>query len=337
MTKSRDPETDSSQDIIRKRSLPSEPDWWALLATLVGGGVCALLVYRAPFLGHDWMVAFASEVVDAQYPPWVTLLLRPLTSLPPRTGLAIVNGLTLSSVSVLAYRYGRHTFPETRAPAILALIFALLNPIPWMLLWLGQIEAMVTVGLTVLPIGIPLLFAKPHMGPWAALGSRRDLLCMILLLVISLGIWGLWPRSVLAHVYTHRIPHPTSIGWRTIHPILGLIGVVLLLATPRDPLRLIAAGTLISPFVMPYHYYILLPALGRTRGYRQLALWLISWTTIAAVGIQTVAVKAIAATFPGLVWVLLARELRPSALLANPDILVNRIRSTFGTVQGWFE
>jgi hypothetical protein len=248
-----------------------------------------------------------------------------------------MNGLTLSSVSVLAYRYGRHTYPDTRAPAILAVIFALLNPIPWMLLWLGQIEAIVTVGVTVLPIGIPLLFAKPHMGLWAALGSRRDVACMILLLLISLGIWGLWPRSVLAHVFTHRIPHPISMGWRVIHPAVGLLGILLLLMTTRDPLRLIAAGTLISPFVMPYHYYILLPALGRTHGYRQLALWLISWTTIGAVGIQTVATKAVAATFPVLVWVLLATELRPSAIMADPDILVNRVRKTPTIVRQWVQ
>jgi hypothetical protein len=290
-------------------ALPPTPDWAALIAALVGGIMCALLVCHAPFLGHDWMIAFAPEIIDYQYPPWIMLILRPVTGLSPRVGLAIMNGLTLSCAAVLCYRYARHTFPDTRVPAVLAVLFALLNPIPWMLLWLGQIEAMVILGLTILPIGVPLLFAKPHLGPWAALGSRRDFVCMVVMLLISLVIWQLWPAPVLDHAFTHRVRHPISMGWSSIHPVVGVVGAALLLLTTRDPLRLMAAGSLISPFMMPYHYYVLLPALGRTRGYRQLALWLASQSMIAVAGFGTVLVKTAALIFPLLVWVLLAPEL----------------------------
>jgi hypothetical protein len=317
------------------KSLPPTPDWLALITILVGGGICALLVYNAPLLGHDWMVGFVRQTFDYQYPPWVTLILRPLTSLPPRIGLAVMNGLTLSSVAVLSYRYARHTFPASYAPAILALLFALFNSIPWMILWLGQIEVMVLLGLAILPVGIPLLFAKPHLGLWAGLGSRRDFVWMMIMLVISLVMWGIWPVSLLSQTLGYRVPHPTSMGWSTLHPVIGVMGLVLLLFTTRDPLRLMAAGSFVSPFLMPYHYYILLPALGRTRGYRQLALWLASQWMIVVAGMPIIPIKMVALVFPLLVWATLAPTLRPRAMLADPDLFLNRIRATVRQARLW--
>ena len=302
---------------------------------LVGGGVCAWLVYQAPFLGHDWIVGFAPEVLDDQYPPWITLLLRPLTALPPRTGLAIINGLSLSSAAVLCYRYGRLTFPETRVPAVFALLFALVNPIPWILLWLGQIEAIVMLGLISLPVGVPLLFAKPNIGPWSAISSRRNLLWMLVFLAVTLVLWGFWPDSIIAHTFIHRIPHPISIGWGSIHPAVGVLGLVLVLFTSRDPLRLMAAGSLVSPFVMPYHYYVLLPALGRVRGYRQGALWAACLFLLLEIGIETLPVKILGLALPLMVWVFLSPTLNPRAVLTDPDAVIHRIRASALRSAAW--
>lgn len=314
--------------------LPPTPDWGVLLATLVAGGIYAALLYRAPFLGHDWY-HFSWGVFDIQYPPWMSLLWKPLAVLPPRLGLAIVNGLTVSAVTMLSYRYARHTFPNSRQPAILAALFAIVNPMPWMLLWLGQIEMFVLIGLMILPVGIPFLFAKPHMAPWVVVGSRRDIIWTVIILLLSLVIWPGWPRDLLELSLEVRMIHPMAMGWLSTHPLMGVLGAVMLLFTTRDPLRLMAAGAFISPFFMPYHYYMLLPALGRTRGYRQMALWITSLFTIFVAGFYTITFKFLAMTFPILVWLLLAPTLKPREILADPDIIINRMFATVRETIGW--
>ncbi len=326
----------SSPPSVSAVQQPTDPDWRVLVAIAAGTALCAVLVYPAPLVGHDWMVYFAPEAVWSHYPPWVTPILHPLAILPPRVGLAIMNGLTLAAVAILSYHYGRRSFPETRSTAILGLIFALVNPLPWMLLWLGQIDVMVMIGTASLPFGIPLLFAKPNIGPWAALGSRRSILWMVALMIISVLIWPDWLPNLFTHVFEGRIPHPIAMGWSTTHPLVGVLGVFLLMVTNRDPLRLMVAGTLISPYMMPYHYYLLLPALGRARGYAQLGIWLASWLMLGVIGFMAwLPIKFIALIFPLLIWLLLSPSPKPRAILADPNILLNRLLNSLRKIERW--
>lgn len=320
--------------------MPLLADWRTILAILIGALLCAVLVRHAPLLGHDWMAYFARDPawvsyfsrediqIDAQYPPWIWLALKPLVGLPSRTGLAMLHGLTISAVAVLTYHYGRRTYPHTRIPAILGLILVLINPILWMLLWLGQIEGVALLGVASLPFGIPLLFAKPNIALWSAFRWRWHLVAILILFLVSFLVWPNWLPEFIAANMTNRVPYRLSMGWAKIGPWIGIIGAVLFLLTDRDPMRLMAAGSLMSPFMMPYHYYQLLPALGRTRGYAQIGLWASSLLMLAVTAFESTLVKYMALSMPLLVWLLLARSLNPRDILADPDILLNRMLRT---------
>jgi len=82
-----------------------------------------------------------------------------------------------------------------------------------------------------------------------------------------------------------------------------LLGLVLFPFSGPDPLRLMASGVLIMPFFMPYHFLMLLPALGRVRSFRRWILWLLTWTLagVPAFGGWT---KYLALSFPVAVWLL---------------------------------
>jgi hypothetical protein len=112
--------------------------------------------------------------------------------------------------------------------------------------------------------------------------------------------------------------------WRSTSPVFGLLGLVLLIFTNRDPLRLIAAGIFVSPYLLPYHCIVVLPAMGRVRGWQQFVLWLSSVTLLLAVGIETMEIKIIALSFPLLVWLFLAPSLNPRHIFHDPDTLLNR-------------
>lgn len=314
------------------------PDWGALLAIIVGALLFVVPLSHIGFLGMDWLVYFTSEPFGSVvqrfipvYPPWVMpYILRPLTSLPPYTGLAILNAITLSTLTVLTFRYARYAYPRSRRTAISGVLFVILTPLPWMVFWLGQVDAMTLLGLVTLPFGMPLLLAKLNIGIWAALNSRRDILWAAALGIGSLIIWGFWPLTSLQATTPADPgnPHPILMGWQTTGIIYALLGVLMLLFTNRDPLRLIAAGTFISPYIMPYHYVVLLPALGRVSFRKQLVLWAFSFLFILPIGISTLETKVIAMLFPLLVWLLTAPDLRPSALLADPDTILNRSLKT---------
>jgi hypothetical protein len=316
-----------------KRPYPRTPDWPALLAILILTGVTGALFFKAHlFLGHDWLSYFSLQPngliplrPNPSYPPWILgVALLPLREMPPFLGLALVDGLTLSSLSVLTYRYARCAFPDNRLPAFAALVLVLFNPLPWMMMWLGQVDALVLVGLVMLPFGVPLLLGKPNTGAWAVLNSRRDILWSIGFGILSLILWGLWPLDMLRLASPDIYKHPIVMGWGAIHPSLALLGIGLLLFTDRDLLRLIAAGSFISPYMMPYHYFVLLPAIGRVSGWRQLVLWMTSLLLLAVTAFFTPETKLMAQLFPLSVWVLLTPSLRPGYIRADPDTLLNR-------------
>ncbi len=312
------------------------PDWRLTLAMLIGGLLLALPLSRIAFAGHDW-VAYFSEIPDVlyapqpnpSYPPWALgVVLRPLTMQQPRTGLALVNGLTLACLSLLTYRLARLRFPNERTIAIIGVVLVALNPLVWMLMWLGTVDGLMLLGLAALPFGLPLFLLKFNISGWALLGTRRDLLWGVAWGVLSLLLWGLWPLSILsAYNHSDQPLHPVLMGWQTTGPLFILPGILLLMLSDRDPFRLIAAGTFITPYLMPYHFAILLPALGRVRGWRQITLWLISLILFVASGISTLDLKRASFVFPLAVWLLLAPDLHPGRLWHDPDTVLNRLHT----------
>lgn len=326
-------------------NFPATPDWRALLAIVAGTLLYVIPLSRMGFLGMDWLVYFTVErfgsVVqhpNPVYPPWVIpIMLRPLTTLPPYIGLATLNAITLATLTVLTFRYALLAHPQNRLPAVSAVLLVILNPLPWMVFWLGQVDVLTLLGLVTLPFGMPLLLAKLNIGVWALLGSRHDMLWGTGWVLLSFIIWGFWPLTSLRYSVPAdpSNPHPSLMGWPATTPLILIVGLALLLLSNRDPLRLIAAGMFISPYVMPYHFLVLLPAMGRMKLWQQLLMWGFIPVLVFATAIDDKVIKVAAYGFPLLVWLVTAPSLKPRLLLADPDILLNRVLATVHQVNYW--
>jgi hypothetical protein len=56
---------------------------------------------------------------------------------------------------------------------------------------------------------------------------------------------------------------------------------------------------------------------------------------IVVAGMPIIPIKIVALVFPLLVWATLAPTLRPRVMLADPDLLLNRIRATVRQARLW--
>jgi hypothetical protein len=292
------------------------------LVVLVGGLILTPLIMQLPLLGFDWQACFEAEgsflppLGDcyAQYPPWTPFILRPWTILPWRVGLSFQLGMMLMAVAVStakgAFRY---------AEAVVLALFT--PPILW-LLWLGQIDGLALWGLMFMPFGILWALTKPNITVWALFARWQWVAVAAVVGIVSVLIWGWWPETLLA-ARSHCTQHPAAMGWvNTGWPVL-VLGLLLFPFSGSDPLRLMASGALLMPFVMPYHFMMLLPALGRVRSYRRWFLWGLAWTTAAvpAFGGWT---KYLALSFPIAVWILVSPD-----PFQRQKAFIQRIRKLF--------
>jgi hypothetical protein len=278
-------------------------DWKAGLACILGGILLYPLMARLPVVGWDWYYWFLPGNIDF-YPPWTRLVLAPLTALPWRTGLALLNGITLMTVAVAAARQAR---PGNRRSRLIAAGLALVSPPVLMALWLGNIEGLVLLGLVALPPGVILALTKPHLSIWALLARRRWLIWTAGWGVLSLLIWGWWPGRTFGEM-GRLSENFFTIGWYNLGWPLIIIGAVLLLFSSADPQRLLAAGFFLTPYLMPNHMLLLLPALGGVEGWKRWFLWGVLWVSGLASGVGAGAGRYLGLAFPLAVWFLLARS-----------------------------
>jgi hypothetical protein len=288
----------------RENWLKAEPpDWRSAFAALAGALLLWPLTSQLPMLGFDWRVYFWARDFR-QYPPWIEWALAPLLALPWRAGLAGLNALLLMTVAVSVARevfQGNHrsALPLT-SEALGCVLLALFTPPVMILLWVGNIEALALWGMLLMPVGIPWVLLKPHLGLWAVLSRRSWIIWAAAFGLLTLLMWQFWPMRVLGSI-TDRIQHPSAFGWASLGWPMIVIGLALLGQTSPDPLALMAAGSFLSPFLMPQHFVLLLPALGRVKGARRSILWAGTWLLLSPL-IFNNALKWLALGFPALVW-----------------------------------
>ena len=287
------------KDILQDWSRPEPFDWRAALACLLGGLALWPLTARLPVVGWDWYYWFHAHRVEF-YPPWTELVLSPLNALTWRSGLALLNALMLMAVAVGAAK----AVDGGRLSRLGAVLLALLTPPVFMALWLGNIEGLVLLGLVALPPGVVLALMKPNLTLWAMLARRRWLFWSAALFLGSLLVWGWWPARTFSEM--GRLgENPMTIGWYNLGWPVGLLGAILLLLSNADPLRLMAAGFLVTPYLMPNHSLLLLPALGRVTGWKRLILWGLAWVSGIASGMNVGPGRYLGLAFPLAVWWLL--------------------------------
>jgi hypothetical protein len=126
-------------------------------------------------------VYFSHGTVDALYPPWGSWVVARLT-------LESLVGLTLAGVSLAVLKRAVH--PVSAVCALLAL------PVLWTI-FLGQLEGLITLGLSALPWLVMLALLKPQLSTFA-FGARPSYIAAFFIWVaISLVIWGWWPGRML--------------------------------------------------------------------------------------------------------------------------------------------
>jgi hypothetical protein len=190
---------------------------------------------------------YGEKVTHGYYsnPPWVAVLLIPLSLLPHKWGWAILSVASFLLLSVLARRY---SFDRWK------MIFLLSSPATVYLVLHGEIDVIVLSGL-LLPRETWILVAltKPQVAGGLLLGIRRELLIkaavlLVSVLLLSFLAFGFWPQTWLRQP-TPFIDAPHNL-WLGLWPFQVPAGLAMLLYGFRrkDERFLVAA----SPFLSPY-------------------------------------------------------------------------------------
>jgi len=214
--------------------------------------------------GFDWKMYFAKGLIHPVWTPWATIVIRYLN-------FPLVVAITLFCITLRTYQYQKSPFPV--ALAIISL------PTLWVL-FMGNLDGIVILGLLLLPWGAPLVLMKPQISAFAILAKRSHFLAGIIWVLISLIIWGLWPINFL-----QVLAPEWKVEWIqdiSLFPWGILIAVPLLWLSRGDEDLLMAAGSFATPHLFPYHYILLMPALARMNKPWMFGTWIISWTPLLA-------------------------------------------------------
>lgn len=278
-------------------------DWKSTLVCIIGGLIIWPLALKLPVLGYDWYVYFYPQKFIGEYVPWTAQVLAPFISMPWRLGFGLVCSITLVTVAVATAREGWQFSLISRLGAS---VMALITPPVFMILWEGNIDGFALLGLVALPLGVPLVMLKPTIAGWAVLARRQWFLWSVVFGIFTLIAWRLWPLQMIG-IFNTRYLHPMAMGWHNLGWPIAVIGLVLMIFTNADPIRLMAAGSFFAPFIMPYHFLVLLPALGRVSGWRRWLMWGWAWSLFLVPAFSGYS-RYLAMGFPLVVWWLLRKE-----------------------------
>jgi len=243
------------------------PLWQELTIFTLMLGIGSLLGSLLPadgFIGFDWVNFWSIGRVAPFHPPWTALLVRLLT-------WPLLVGLTLSAFSLAVLKRAVH--PASAAAALVCL------PLLWTV-FLGQLEGMVTLGLLGLPYLAPLALVKPQVSFFAFGARRRYIYGFLILMAVSLVVWGLWPLrtlSVESYYAEGRYPQNIGLGW------YGLpVALALLWFSRGDMDMLMLGGIFAVPHLIPYNLLPALPAVARLSPKAALVAFALSWLPFSA-------------------------------------------------------
>jgi hypothetical protein len=214
--------------------------------------------------GFDWRHFFSQGKVSQIWTPWTTSIIKILN-------FPLLVALTLFGVVLRTYRYSKS--PIYSALAIISL------PTLWVL-FLGNLDGLVMIGLLLLPWGVPLVMMKPQLAAFALLAKRSSIYAAIAWGLLSLLIWGLWPLrflSVLTPGWGAAWPQDIS-----LFPWSLIIAIPLLWFSKGDEDMLMAAGSFATPHLFPYHFVLLMPSLSRMSWRWTILCWILSWSPLLA-------------------------------------------------------
>jgi hypothetical protein len=274
---------------ITNRNIPL---YLKFLSFIVLTGVYYLLALWIPcngFFCWDWIYVFSKDLIPGFYPPWtgpiVTVLNYPL-----------LIGLTMAAVSLAAFMRAKSLFS-------LFCVFLCL-PVLWVI-FLGQLEGLVVLGLIGLPWLAPLALLKPQVSAFAFLSNKKYIIALLIVLVLSMVIWGFWPLKMLSvnQFYAEgRYPQDISFGLWGFLP-----GLVLIWFSRGDMDMLMLAGSVMTFHLIPYNLLPVVPAVARLSKRSAGLAVLLSWTTFSSNWIGPIG-WWFGWTFVFLIWICLAAQ-----------------------------
>lgn len=253
-----------------------------IFVILIGGILLSPLVQKLPMLGWDWYYyfnlhnpAFNLLSPGSYYVPYTHPVLSAITWLNWRSSLGLLNSLTLITVAVSTWQTGGKYG---------SILLALTSPSLWMLLWLGHPEGIVLLG--VMTGLIPLTLIKPMVAFWSNLRSIKYFFWTVIVILLVLFIWPDWVLTIFfGNAIGGEWTHPANFGWSVTGFPVAVIGAILLAGAGNNPWLLMSAGCLLSPYLMPYHLVVLLPAIGKITGWKKIFVWFLGWLLVMGVGL----------------------------------------------------
>lgn len=217
--------------------------------------------------GYDWQHYFKINRIHPIWTPWTRYIVEFLSPL----GYGPVFAMTVIGLGVRTFRY-------SRSPLAMALAFLSL-PTLWVL-FMGNLDGLVLFGFLIMPAGIPMVLMKPQVAAFALLASKKWFVTAAVWGLLSLLVWGFWPVNMLGVMTPEwKLEYVQDIN---IFPWGLLVGLPLLWFSRGDQDLLMAAGSLATPHLFPYHFILLTPSLARMRWYWMLITWAVSWTPFLA-------------------------------------------------------
>jgi hypothetical protein len=256
--------------------------------------VIGLFIRPDGFIGFDWYHYYSKGIREPFYPPWMPYV-RFLTW----PGLI---GISYAALALALYQ---------RRASLLAMGAAFLSlPSLWVL-FLGQLDGVVLLGLAALPWLTPLATLKPQLSIFAFFARKEWTIVLIFWIILTMLIWGLWPLGMFQYdehmqaIYQLE-NQPQNI---TLWPWSLPVGLVLLWLSRGDMDMLMLAGSFATPHIISYNYFVILPALARINRFLVLALVFISYLPLLANWVGPWG-WYLGHLFPALLWMALYRQRR---------------------------
>lgn len=223
------------------------------------------LAYRpGGFIGFDWIHFFSQGSIPPFYPPWGKVIINYLS-------WPLLIGLTLASFGLAAIRRSVHPV------SLVASFFAL--PLMWTI-FLGQLEGISLFGLLWMPWLVPFALIKPQVAIFAFLSRKKYLIVLVLFLLLSLLIWGLWlikTLNVESYYGEGRYIQNIGLGWWGLPLALFMIW-----KSRGDMDMLMLSGCFFLPHLIPYNLLPLTPSIARLSPKKAVIAFLLSWTPFLA-------------------------------------------------------
>lgn len=236
--------------------------WSQIVFVVIVAGLMSVVARIFPadgFTGNDWVDYFGKGHVDIIYPPWGDWVVSLLT-------WELLIGLSVAGVCLAIIKRAVHPLSAVCALVTLPLFGVL---------FAGQLEGLITLGLTALPWLTPLALLKVQVSTFAFGARRNYVIAWFVWIFISLLIWGPWPLVMLGfedYYVTGRLLHDISLrGW-------GIpIALVLFWLARGDMDALMFAGAFATLYLLPYNLLPATPAIARLKPLSALIASVLSW------------------------------------------------------------